>query len=87
MFLYGCDHHSSSLDLSQSFHLFEIEWSSSEVVISVDGQPIRRISGAGRVPQMPLSVYLHARSIDYPNMLAPNKSMYVSEFWFEPAVD
>ena len=78
----GNDHH---VDFAQNFHWFEIDWGTSEVSIRVDGKLVRRVSGTDNVPQQPLSVHLHARSVDYPSMLVANMSMFVQEFKYEPA--
>jgi beta-glucanase (GH16 family) len=74
-----------SVNLADNYNWFEVTWTSTAVTISVNGKVVRRVSGSGNVPQQPLYVRIHSRSIGYSEMAAGSTfSSYVEEFHFEP---
>ena len=56
------------------------------VSIKVNGRLARTIEGAAHVPQGPLQIKLHSRSIGYSQMADGSSfASYVKELHFEPA--
>lgn len=76
----------SSVNLADDFNWFEIDWTSEKVTLKVNDKVVRTVSGADKVPQKPLKVQLHSRSIAYSDMSSDSTfSSYIEEFQFEPA--
>ena len=75
----------ASTNLAEEFNLFEVTWTSTLVTIKVNGKTARTISGSSNIPQKPLHVRLHARSIAYSKMpTGTTFSSYIQEFHYEP---
>jgi beta-glucanase (GH16 family) len=76
----------AAVNAAENYNLYEIDWSSTAVTISVNGQVVRRVSGAANIPQKPLYVRLHARSTEY-NSMAEGMAFesYIENFSFTPA--
>jgi hypothetical protein len=76
----------ASVNAAQNFNVYEIEWTSSAVTISVNGKVVRKVTGAANVPQNPLYVRLHARSTEYNSMQEGSTfKSYIEEFSFTPS--
>lgn len=75
----------SSVNAADDFNWYEITWSSTSVIIKVNGVVARTVTGASSVPQKPLYVRLHSRSIAYSDMPADSTfSSFIDEFHYEP---
>jgi len=75
-----------SVDAANKFNLYEINWSATSVTIKVNGKTVRTVSGSSNVPQKPMHVRLHSRSIGYSEMGDDSTfSSYIESFQFIPA--
>ena len=78
----------SQTNAADNFNVYEIDWSSNMVTITVNGAVVQRVSGAANIPQKPLFVRLHARSTDYHDMGEGDGATfesYIKDFTFTPA--
>ena len=90
---HGDDHNKEFTDLAKAvdsvadeFNVYEIVWTADSVTISVNDVVVREVTDADLVPQSPLKVQLHSRSIAYSEMPDDSKfKSYIEEFEFEPA--
>jgi beta-glucanase (GH16 family) len=75
-----------SVNAADNFNVYEVTWTSTKLTIKVNGKTARTMTGTENIPQKPLFVRLHARSIGYSDMKEGSKfSSYIEEFQFEPA--
>ena len=75
----------ASVNLANEFNWFEVTWTSSLVTIKVNGKTVRTITGSSNIPQKPLHVRLHARSIGYSEMPTGSTfTAYIQEFHYQP---
>ena len=89
---HGHDHNkeftnlASAVDsLAESFNWFQIEWTSTSVEISVNGQVVRSVTDADQVPQGSMQVHLHSRSIAYSDMPSGSTfQSFIEEFHYDP---
>lgn len=76
----------SSVNLATDYNWFEVDWTSKSVTIKVNGKVVRTVTDASKVPQKPLYVQLHSRSIGYSQMPTGGTfESYIQEFHFQPA--
>ena len=76
----------ADVNAAENFNVYEIDWSSTAVSISVNGNVVRRVSGTASIPQKPLYVRLHARSTEYNSMMEGSSfESFIEEFSFTPA--
>ena len=74
-----------SVNFADNFNWFEVTWTPDIVTILVNGQVARTVKGASNIPQNPLHVQLHSRSIGYSQMGSGSKfSSFIQEFQYEP---
>lgn len=75
----------SSVDVAENFNEYEVIWTSTSVTIKVNGKQVRSVTDASKVPQNPLQVKLHSRSIAYSDMPSGGTfASYIQEFSYEP---
>ena len=75
----------SAVDLANDYNVFQVDWTSTSVTIQVNDEVVRTVTDAGKVPQKPLKVQLHSRSIAYSEMVqGSNFASLIQEFHFEP---
>lgn len=75
----------SSINVADDFNTYELVWTSTSVTWKVNGKQVRKITDPSKVPQKPMYVRLHARSIAYSGMPAGTTfESYIQEFQFEP---
>jgi len=92
IYQHGDDHNKeftslgSSTDLANELNWWEIAWSSTSITISLNGNVVRTMTDSSKIPQSPLKVQLHSRSIGYSELSNYDTfASYISEFQFEPA--
>eukprot|EP00326_Haptolina_ericina_P010079 CAMPEP_0181217294 /NCGR_PEP_ID=MMETSP1096-20121128/27070_1 /TAXON_ID=156174 ORGANISM="Chrysochromulina ericina, Strain CCMP281" /NCGR_SAMPLE_ID=MMETSP1096 /ASSEMBLY_ACC=CAM_ASM_000453 /LENGTH=269 /DNA_ID=CAMNT_0023309407 /DNA_START=88 /DNA_END=897 /DNA_ORIENTATION=+ len=74
-----------SVNFADNFNWFEVTWTPDIVTILVNGQVARTVKGASNIPQNPLHVQLHSRSIGYSQMGSGSEfSSFIQEFQYEP---
>ena len=74
-----------SVNVADNFNWFEVTWTPEMVTIRVNGQVVRTVKGASNIPQNPLHVQLHSRSIGYSQMgNGAEFSSSIQEFQYEP---
>jgi hypothetical protein len=90
-YLHGAGHNKefteldASVNAADSFNWYEVRWTPTSVEIKVNDNTVRTYSGAV-VPQKPLHVRLHSRSIGYSEMPAGSSfASHIEEFHYEPA--